>query len=100
MRATRALYFPPPLRSCKCLKICVLQRRSPVCLGDGLGHMSWPRRAGVAYPRRCLMQHATMRDAQRREASQALPAPVSALSGTAAVQQRVLAAGSARQAYG
>jgi hypothetical protein len=46
------------------------------------------------------MQHATMRDAQRREASQALPAPVSALAETAAVQQRVLAAGSARQAYG
>ena len=38
------------------------------------------------------MQHATMRDAQRREASQALPAPVSALAETAAVQQRVLAA--------
>jgi hypothetical protein len=34
------------IRSFKYLKIHSLQRRSPTCLGDGMGHDMWPRRAG------------------------------------------------------
>jgi hypothetical protein len=45
MRHIQALY-PPLLRFPKYLKNRVLQKTSPMCLNNGLGHDVWPRRAG------------------------------------------------------